>query len=77
MQLCRHEKRMTSVILFSWRRKREHALFGRIFNYGDVRVDAAGKWDIDSNGIKNPKGLKAYLEQHTVKSENAVKMING
>ena len=55
----------------------EQSFFGRIFNYGDVRVDAAGKWDIDSNGIKNPKGLKAYLEQHTVKSENTVKMING
>ena len=59
------------------RRKREHALFGRIFNYGDVRVDAAGKWDIDSNSIKNPKGLKENLEQYTVKSDNVVKMING
>ncbi len=55
----------------------DQSFFGRIFNYGDVRVDAAGKWDIDSSGIKNPKGLKEYLEQYTVKSDNVVKMING
>lgn len=35
---------------------------GRIFGYGDVRVDCRGKWDVDTYGIKDPKGLKAYLE---------------
>jgi len=53
------------------------SFFGRIFNYGNVKVDAVGKWDINSNGIKNPKSLKAYLEQYTVKSDNTVKIVNG
>ncbi len=52
------------------------SIFGRIFNYGNVKVDAVGRWDINSNGIKNPKGLKAYLEQYTVESANAVKILN-
>ncbi len=52
------------------------SFFGRIFNYGNVKVDAVGRWDINSNGIKNPKGLKAYLEQYTVESANAVKILN-
>lgn len=55
----------------------EQSFFGRIFNYGDVKVDAAGKWDIDSTGIKKPRKLKEFLEQYTVKSEGTVKMING
>lgn len=53
------------------------SFFGRIFNYGNVKVDAVGKWNIDSDGIKNPKGLKAYLEQYTVKSGDAVKIVTG
>ncbi len=52
------------------------SFFGRIFNYGNVKVDAVGRWDINFNGIKNPKGLKAYLEQYTVESTNAVKILN-
>ena len=52
------------------------SLYGRIFNYGDITVDAVGKWDINSNGIKNPKGLKAYLEQYSVKSNATVKIMN-
>lgn len=55
----------------------EQSFFGRIFNYGDVKVDAVGKWDIDSTGIKNPRKLKEFLEQHAVKSASTVKMING
>ncbi len=38
------------------------SLFGRIFGYGDIRVDCPGKWDIDTTGIKNPMELKKYLE---------------
>ena len=37
-------------------------LMGRIFNYGNVRVDVFGKWDVDTQKIKNPKGLKEFLE---------------
>lgn len=37
-------------------------LMGRIFNYGDIRVDCPGVWDIDTEGIKDPKELKKYLQ---------------
>lgn len=40
------------------------SLFGGIFNYGDISVDCPGRWDVDTYGIKNPKALKEYLEQH-------------
>lgn len=36
---------------------------GRIFNYGDVKVDIVGRnWDIDTKGIHNPQALKQFLE---------------
>ena len=37
---------------------------GRIFNYGNIEVDCPGrKWDIkNTEYIKNPKGLKRYLQ---------------
>lgn len=38
------------------------SLFGRIFNYGDVLIDVAGKWDIGTEGIKNPQALATFLE---------------
>ena len=55
----------------------EQSFFGRIFNYGDINIDAVGKWDVNLDGVKNPKGLKEYLEQHTIKSDSTVKMVNG
>ena len=39
-------------------------LFGRMFGYGNITVDCPGAWDIDTCGIKNPAGLKKYLESH-------------
>ena len=36
-------------------------LMGRIFKYGNVSVDCVGKWDIDTNYIKNPHELEEYL----------------
>ena len=42
-------------------------LMGQIFNYGDVSVDCVGKWDVDTCGIKNPKGLEDYLQTKIVK----------
>ena len=38
------------------------SFFGHIFNYGDIIVDCPGRWDIASFGIKDPQGLKKYLE---------------
>lgn len=49
-----------------------------MFNYGEVKVDAVGKWDINTTGIKNPKGLKEYLEKYTEKAtSNTMKIVNG
>ena len=39
------------------------SFWGRVFNYGDVMVDAPGEWDINTCGIKNPKRLAGYLEK--------------
>ena len=38
------------------------SLAGRMFGYGDLILDVPGKWDIATTGIKNPEGLKSYLE---------------
>ena len=37
---------------------------GRIFNYGKIQVDCPGRWDIDTEGIKDPSALKKYLENY-------------
>ena len=42
----------------------EQNLLGKIFGYGDIKIDCPGKWDIDTEGMKNPKELKAYLEKY-------------
>ena len=38
------------------------SLIGRIFNYGDIKIDVVGKWDVDTTGIKNPAALEEYLQ---------------
>ena len=42
----------------------EQNLLGKIFNYGDVRIDCPGKWDVDTEGLADPKGLKSFLEKY-------------
>ena len=42
----------------------------RICRYGDVKVDVAGKWDINTSDIANPNGLKEYLEDKIVSGRN-------
>lgn len=44
------------------------SLFGRIFNYGDVKVDVVGKWDVDLKGVSKPHELKKYLEDKMVEA---------
>ena len=44
------------------------SLFGRIFDYGDVKIDIVGKWDIDTQGISNPKELQRYLEYRFIRT---------
>lgn len=38
------------------------SFLGRILGYGDVTVDAVGRWDIDISMVSKPKKLQAYLE---------------
>ena len=44
------------------------SFFGRIFNYGSVRVDCPGKWDVGTENIKDPSALKKYLENYITSS---------
>ena len=44
------------------------SLGGRLFNYGSISVDCPGKWDIDTEGIKDPEALKKYLEGYITTS---------
>lgn len=37
-------------------------LLGRILGYGNISVDAVGIWDVETTGVVDPNGLKAYLE---------------
>lgn len=39
----------------------EQSLAGTLFNYGDVYVDMVGRWDVNTEAIKDPKGLQNYL----------------
>ncbi len=52
------------------------SLFGSMFNYGNLVVDATGKWDICLEGIKNPRELKAYLEGRGVTEANFQNIIH-
>ena len=49
----------------------EQTLFGHMFNYGDVKVDCVGKWDVDTTKIKNPALLEAYLQSKIVDAPRA------
>lgn len=40
----------------------DQSVFGRMFNYGDVRIDVPGKWDVNTDGIKDPDALSHFLE---------------
>lgn len=40
----------------------DQSVFGRMFNYGDVRIDVPGNWDVNTDGIKDPDALSHFLE---------------
>lgn len=46
------------------------SLIGRMFNYANLEVDFAGKTDIDTNYVSNPKEVVAYLENKMIKKNN-------
>lgn len=37
--------------------------WGRLFNYGTLKVDVMGKWDFDMRGIKDPFKARDFLER--------------
>ena len=41
----------------------EQSFWGRICNYGEVKVDMVGPWDVDLKKIKKPRKLQNYLEK--------------
>lgn len=55
----------------------EQSVWGRIFNYGNVKVDVVGRWDINTYGISNPNGLKKYLENHIAEPNNIQSVVVG
>lgn len=38
------------------------SLGGKIFNYGDLLIDATGSWDINTRYVKSPYKLKVFLQ---------------
>ena len=52
------------------------SLLGSICDYGNLVVDATGKWDIRLEGIKKPRALKAYLEGRGVTEANFQNIIH-
>lgn len=52
----------------------DQSFWGRIFNYGDVRVDLIGKGIITANGISRPNELKAFVEQY-ISNENLQQIV--
>ncbi len=45
----------------------DQSMFGRICKYGNVKVDLPGKWDVNTESVANPEGLKNYLETRMLK----------
>ena len=45
----------------------EQKFWGRIFNYGEVKVNMVGPWDVDLTRIKKPRKLQNYLESRVAR----------
>ena len=52
----------------------ERSFWGRIFNYGNIHVDAIGKWDVPLNGVKHPLYIRKYLENHFISTKEVKSM---
>ena len=50
------------------------SFWGRIFNYGNINVDAIGKWDVDLTNIKRPMYVRKYLENHFISAKEIKSM---
>ena len=47
------------------------SFFGRLFNYGSIKMDIVGKNDFFIENIKNPNKFKSFLETKIVKIDGA------
>ena len=54
----------------------DQTLLGKIFNYGNVKVDCVGKWDIDTTYIKNPNELETYLQSKIIPTPQANQIVH-
>ncbi len=45
------------------------SFWGRVFGYGDIQIDAIGKWDVDLKKIKRPMFVRRYLEKHFISAK--------
>ena len=52
----------------------DQGLLGIMFNYGDVKVDAIGKWDIDLTMVKKPELINTYLNNRFVSKKEVKSM---
>ena len=51
------------------------SIWGRICNYGDVKVDVVGqRWSIDTCGISRPNALKEYIDSKIIEPSEAQKV---
>ena len=73
--LSKKEKRSAFAGLYSV--SVEQNVWGRIFNYGNVKVDVVGRWDINTYGISHPNELKKYLENYIVEPNNIQSVVVG
>ena len=53
----------------------DKSVLGAIFNYGNVKIDIVGKNDAILGGVKNPNGLKNYLENIIADPDTDVKQV--
>lgn len=53
----------------------DKSFLGAIFNYGNVKIDIVGKNDSILGGVKNPNGLKNYLENLIANPDTDVKQV--
>ena len=73
--LSKKEKKSTFAGVYSV--SVEQSVWGRIFNYGNVKIDVVGRWDIDTNGISHPQEFKKYLEHYIVEPNNLQSVVVG
>lgn len=52
------------------------SLLGRICNFGDVKIDVIGHWNINTDKVSNPHKLVDYLSDKIVKNNNVTTVIH-